>query len=158
GVPEPMLAAARSSFRNDPRVLITSYDLRKGYPLDDADPTETADVTLAVLTLQFTPIEYRQRILSSIADRTRTGGALLLVEKVLGQTARLHEVFDDEYLRMKSRNGYSDEAIARKRASLEGVLVSVDANTNERWLREAGFRQVDCYYRWLNFAGWVAVR
>jgi len=25
-------------------------------------------------------------------------------------------------------------------------------------LRAGGFRQVDCFWRWMNFAGWVAVR
>lgn len=155
-VSQPMLAAARSRFRKqigEGLVDIRALDLRHGYP-DDVSPS----VTLAVLTIQFTPIEYRQRILQDAYNLTVPGGALLVVEKVLGAGAHLHDVFDREYLDFKGRNAYTAEQIARKKASLEGVLVSLTARENERLLREVGFRYVDCYYRWLNFAGWVAVK
>lgn len=155
-VSEPMLAAARREFATEIEegfVEIRRHDLRERYP-NDVSPS----VTLAVLTLQFTPIEHRQRIVQDAYNATVPGGALLLVEKVLGAGSHLHDVFDREYLRMKSRNGYTDEQIARKKASLEGVLVSMSASMNEALLRSSGFRHVDCYWRWLNFAGWVAVR
>ncbi len=154
-VSEPMLEASRLAFARDiaaGRVTIDNLDLRHGYPAG------LASVTLAVLTLQFTPIEYRQRILSDVYAHTIQGGAMLLVEKVLGDTADLDAVMVEEYLAYKGRNGYSSEELVRKRASLEGVLVPLTAKWNEQMLRGAGFRTVDCYWRWLNFAGWIAVR
>ena len=42
--------------------------------------------------------------------------------------------------------------------SLEGVLVPVTAKWNEQLLRSAGFAEVDMFWRWMNFAGWVAVK
>lgn len=155
-VSEPMLAAARQRFAkeiDDGLVEIRNHDLRRGYPNDI-----NVSVTLAILTVQFTPIEYRQRIIQNAYDATVPGGALLIVEKVLGAGSQLHDVFDDEYLRFKAGNAYSEEQIARKKASLEGVLVSMTARANEQLLRDVGFRWIDCYYRWLNFAGWVAVK
>ncbi len=155
-ISEPMLEAAAARFRpsieSGDDVVIRFCDLRYAYP------EVAASVTLAVLTIQFTPMEHRWRILQDAYNSTLPGGALLLVEKVLGASAELHATMDDEYLRFKGRNGYSDEAIARKRASLEGVLVSQTAFMNERMLHDVGFRHVDAYYRWLNFAGWIAVR
>ena len=150
-VAEPMLAAAREAF--GPLVDVRSHDLRAGLPAD-VDPS----VVLSVLTIQFTPIEYRQQIVRSIHDRLRPGGALLLVEKVLGETAVTDDLFTDMYYRLKSANGYDAQAIAQKRRSLEGVLVPVTARWNEQLLRSAGFRVVDCVWRWCNFAAWVAVR
>jgi len=67
-------------------------------------------------------------------------------------------VFVDLYYRMKESKGYSHDEIERKRLSLEGVLVPVTARFNEMLLRGAGFRQVDCFWRWMNFCGWVAVK
>ena len=64
----------------------------------------------------------------------------------------------ESYYRLKSAHGYSQEEIERKRLSLEGVLVPVTARWNEELLYMAGFRQVDCFWRWMNFAGWVAVK
>jgi tRNA (cmo5U34)-methyltransferase len=42
--------------------------------------------------------------------------------------------------------------------SLEGVLVPVTARWNEELLHQEGFASVDCFWRHLNFAGWVAVK
>jgi tRNA (cmo5U34)-methyltransferase len=64
----------------------------------------------------------------------------------------------ERYYTMKARNGYTQEQIERKRLSLEGVLVPVTAHWNEELLRIAGFTQVDCFWRWMNFAAWIAVR
>ena len=50
------------------------------------------------------------------------------------------------------------EEINRKRFALEGVLVPVTARWNEELLNGAGFRQVDSIWRWMNFAGWVAIK
>jgi tRNA (cmo5U34)-methyltransferase len=154
-VSPPMLAAARQRFRSYidcGLVEIRDTDLRREYP-----PVE-ASVTLSILTLQFTPIEYRQRILREVWKHILPGGAFVLVEKILGATAELDGIMVETYYRLKSANGYSQEEIERKRLSLEGVLVPVTARWNEELLQMAGFRQVDCFWRWMNFAGWVAIK
>lgn len=154
-ISEPMLAVARQRFArdiSDGRVKIEALDLRREFP------RVRASVILAVLTVQFTPIEYRQAILQRVHDHLVPGGAFILVEKVLGATAALDEMMVGIYLGMKAGNGYTSEQIARKRASLEGVLVPVRADWNIQALHDAGFRAVDCFWRWMNFAGWVAIK
>jgi tRNA (cmo5U34)-methyltransferase len=154
-VSEPMLEAARARFQGliaCSVVDIRDLDLRTAYPAD------LASVTLSVLTLQFTPIEYRQRILRNVWQHTTAGGAFILVEKVLGATADLDALLVANYYRMKGDNGYSQEQIERKRLSLEGVLVPVTAAWNEQLLQMAGFTQIDCFWRWMNFAAWIAVK
>ncbi len=147
-----MLAAARQRFAGTSNVSIEELDLRYGYP------HPTATVTLAVLTLQFVPIEHRQRVVRDIYQHTAPGGALILVEKVLGATSGIDHTMVETYLKMKARNGYTTEQIDRKRTSLEGILVPLTAEWNESMLRESGFQSIDCFWRWMNFAGWVAVR
>ena len=115
-------------------------------------------MVLAVLTLQFTPIEYRQQIVRRVYESLAPRGAFILVEKVLGATAKIDEAFVELFLNIKRENGYSDSQIDRKRMSLEGVLVPVTAHWNEELLRQEGFTSVDCFWRHLNFAGWVAVK
>jgi tRNA (cmo5U34)-methyltransferase len=117
-----------------------------------------ASLTLSVLTLQFIPIEHRPRVVQDVYDHTVAGGAFLLVEKVLGSSGRLDGLLTDLYHSLKRASGYSQEEIDRKRLSLEGVLVPVAAAWNEDLLRRSGFRDVECFWRCLNFAGWVAVK
>ncbi len=154
-ISEPMIEAARTKFGSHPhgdRVTIQPADLRHEFP------QVRSSLVLSVLTLQFTPIEYRQRIIRRVFDTLEPGGAFILVEKVLGATSELNDAFVDLFLRIKKRNGYSEAEIDRKRLSLEGVLVPVTAHWNEELLHEEGFRSVDCFWRHLNFAGWVAVK
>jgi tRNA (cmo5U34)-methyltransferase len=152
---QPMLDAARRRFAaliEQGTVDIRRLDLRTEYP------AEMASLTLAVLTIQFTPIEYRRRIMQRIADHTLSGGGIILVEKVLGSTAHFDEVLTRRYYELKSLNGYTAEQIERKRLALEGVLVPVSAQWNEDLVRESGFNQVECFWRWCNFAGWIAIK
>jgi tRNA (cmo5U34)-methyltransferase len=154
-VSKPMLEAARERFKgyiDCGMVEIRDLDLRTGYP-----PVK-ASVTLGVLTLQFTPIEYRQRIVSDAYNCTIEGGAFIVAEKVLGASAGIDAGMVETYYAMKHEHGYTEEEIQRKRLSLEGVLVPVTAKWNEDLLTGAGFRQVDCFWRWMNFAAWVAVK
>ena len=153
-VSEPMLEAARKRFASNPdRVEVRAWDLRQGYPTDIQ-----ASVTLAILTVQFTPLEHRLRILRDIWARTVGGGVLVFVEKVIGASAEIDAQMVRVYYDLKRANGYSDEEIERKRLSLEGKLVPLTARWNEEALLHAGFGQVDCFWRWMNFAGWIAVK
>jgi tRNA (cmo5U34)-methyltransferase len=146
-----MIDAARQRFAGDPRVSIRKIDLRTEYP------AARASIILSVLTLQFVPIEHRMRVLSAARRSLAPGGALLLVEKILGANARFDDAFVRLYYALKGANGYSPDQIERKRLSLEGVLVPVTAAWNENLLRSAGFSEVECFWRWMNFAGWIAV-
>ncbi len=149
---EPMIAAARARFAGKTNVVIRKHDLRDGLP------PFRASLILSVLTLQFVPINYRQGILSRCRESLVDGGALVLVEKVLGETSTIDRHMVEIYHALKSANGYSPDQIERKKLSLEGVLVPLTARFDEELLRSAGFSKVDCFWRWMNFAGWVAVK
>lgn len=151
----PMIQASRARFAGpiaEGIVRIEELDLRAGYPAC------RASVTLAVLTMQFIPMEHRQRVLRDVYAHTVDGGAFILIEKVLGTAERIDDAMVACYHDVKARNGYSTDAIQRKRLSLEGVLVPITARWNEESLHTAGFREVDCFWRWMNFAGWIAVK
>jgi len=154
-ISEPMRAAALARFEGYRRagvVEIRDTDLRHGYP-----PVQ-ASLTLAVLTVQFVPIEYRPALLRRVFEHTIPGGAFVLVEKVLGAAGVLDELMTERYLALKREQGYSEDEIARKRLALEGVLVPVTASWNEELLRAAGFTPIECFWRWMNFAGWIALK
>lgn len=152
---EPMINAAMERFNGIPgeSVSLMLTDVRNGLNLD-----VLASVVVSSLTIQFTPIEYRQNIIKSIYDSLIPGGCFIFIEKVLGSSAEINNLMVDLYYELKSKNGYSDLEIERKRLSLEGVLVPVTGRWNEDLLAIAGFRYIDCFWRWMNFAGWIAIK
>lgn len=151
-VSAPMLSACRTRYDNKPFVNISYNDLRTGLPIG------SLDLVLSILTIQFTPIEYRQNILQSVYDNLNDGGAFIYVEKVLGNSAKIDDILVKEYYGLKKDNGYTQEQIANKRKSLEGVLVPLTASFNEHLLNSVGFKYIDCFWRCLNFVGWIAIK
>ena len=151
----PMLEAARNRFRpliDAGVVQVLDLDLRTSFP------RVSASVILSVLTIQFTPIEHRLRILEDVHAALLPGGSFIFVEKVIGATAALDRDFVELYYEFKRSSGYTREEIERKRLSLEGVLVPVTAGWNEELLKTVGFKHTDCFWRWMNFAGWIAIK
>lgn len=126
--------------------------------LEDELPIENASVVVLNLTLQFVRPIYRDRLLASIARGTRTGGCLILVEKVLSEHSALNRLFIKNYYDFKRRNGYSEMEIAQKREALENILVPYHESENKELLSRNGFTAVDAFFRWYNFSGLIALR
>lgn len=151
-VSESFLDLCRQGFKNYPNVKIMNHDLRNGVP------SVSSCLILSILTVQFTPIEYRQKIINSVYESLQPGGAFIMVEKLLGSSFDIDTVLVDEYYEMKSEHQYTQEQIQSKRKSLEGVLVPVTEQWNMDLLRSAGFQKIECFWRYLNFAGWLAIK
>ena len=151
---QPMVEACIKRFRHEVRagtVNIRQHDLRGGLP------PLSPSLTLGVLTLQFVPLEHRQRLIANVFKITRPGGAFIVVEKCLGADAATQALFVDRYHEQKRKNGYTVEQIEAKAASLQGVLVPLTPEGNEAMLRAEGWR-VSRFWQSLNFMGWVCVK
>ena len=153
-VSEPMRQKAKEIFKGIDRVTILNHDLRNGLPKIG----EKVSVILSVLTIQFTPIEYRLNIIKDVYKTLSDGGVFIFVEKVLGETAEIDNTLVELYYELKGENGYTHEKIQKKRKSLEGVLVPVTSSWNIELLRKSGFQNIDCFWRNLNFAGYIAIK
>ena len=155
-VSEPMLDKAKSRLSdkiNERSVSIKNCDLRTDFPQGHYD------VVTSILSIQFTPIEYRQHIVQEIYNHlSSANGCFIMVEKVLGNTDKINKLFVKNYYDMKKQNGYTEEQIERKRLSLEGVLVPVTSDWNVDLLKQAGFRQIDVFWKWMNFVGYIAFK
>lgn len=149
---DAMLDEARSRFGGRENVKVMDRDITTRFP--DAP----CDVIQSILTLQFTPINYRQQLIQSCYDCLEEGGGFIFVEKVLGNGARIDNLQDHFYHALKRDNGYSYDDISAKADSLERVLVPATADWNRDMLETAGFRHVDAFWRWMKFCGWIAIK
>ncbi|HCE40984.1 MAG: carboxy-S-adenosyl-L-methionine synthase CmoA [Alcanivorax sp.] len=126
--------------------------------LNDGVRIENASVVVLNLTLQFVRPMNREALLRSVVDGLRPGGALILVEKVLGSDAFLNRLWIKLYYDMKKRNGYSETEIAQKREALENVLIPYRPDENIKILKRSGLDNVDMFFKWYNFAGFLGVK
>jgi tRNA (cmo5U34)-methyltransferase len=133
------------------------YELRVA-DLNKEFVVENASVVVMNLTLQFIRPLYRERVVRHVFDGLQDQGCLILVEKQTMSDSLLNRLFIRYYYDMKRRNGYSETEIAQKREALENVLIPYRPEENRELLRAVGFKYVEEFFRWYNFAGLVAVK
>ncbi|MFQ5616581.1 MAG: carboxy-S-adenosyl-L-methionine synthase CmoA [Anaerolineales bacterium] len=150
---EAMLKKARGKLKGHlKRCDLVEADLEGDFELSDAS------VVIMNYTLQFIPPKRRVAMLKKIYRGLRPGGGLILIEKVRGESDGLNDLFVEQYHTYKRSRGYSKLEIAKKREALENVLVPLKPGKNRDLLAKAGFRQVDVFFKWFNFAGFLAVK
>ncbi|MEQ1529899.1 MAG: carboxy-S-adenosyl-L-methionine synthase CmoA [Methylococcales bacterium] len=131
------------------------YELRVA-DLNQSVAIDNASVVVLCLTLQFVRPIHRERLLKNIYNSLQTGGALILVEKILAEDSIFNRDFIKYYYSYKRRNHYSDMEIAQKREALENILIPYKLSENISLLRAAGFAHCEVFFKWYNFAGLIA--
>lgn len=147
---EPMIEVCKDKYQLLNNVKILNADICRNILPDGLS------LCLSVLTLQFIEKSKRQNIVNRIYESLNSGCAFILVEKLNAEA--FNDIFTREYYDIKQKNGYSPKQIADKRESLKGVMEPLTEQENIEMLNEAGFKYIECFYRCLNFGGWLAVK
>ncbi|MFH1640371.1 MAG: carboxy-S-adenosyl-L-methionine synthase CmoA [Candidatus Omnitrophota bacterium] len=150
-----MLKVARERLKEQKlwsNVFLREADLNRDFRM------EKPSVVLLILTLQFVrPLE-RESLIRNIYRDLQKGGAIIIVDKILGKDSLTNRLFIDMYHAFKERRGYSKLEISRKREALENVLIPYRLDENIMLLRRSGFETVDIFFTWYNFSGLIGVK
>jgi tRNA (cmo5U34)-methyltransferase len=149
----PMLVKAREKLATSPLPCkLVEADLQGDFSLTNAS------VVIMNYTLQFIPPEQRLRLARKIFQGLNDGGLLILIEKVKSDNSKFNETFIELHHQYKRAQGYSQLEIARKREALENVLTPWTVGENINLLMNAGFCSAEVFFKWNNFAGFVALK
>jgi tRNA (cmo5U34)-methyltransferase len=145
------------------RAKLAEHNFTRPHELRCADlnqgvHVENASMVLMILTLQFIRPLYRDKLVSNLYHGLNENGALILVEKLIGEDSLFNRLFIKYYYDLKKRNGYSELEISQKREALENVLVPYKLMENREMLLRMGFRYCDVFFKWYNFCGIIAVK
>lgn len=119
---------------------------------------ENASMTVLNFTLQFIQPKRRLHLLRQIAAGTRTGGILVLSEKIRFADPYQQELHTSLHHDFKRAHGYSELEIARKRDAVERVLKPDTESEHLDRLRAAGWHAVVRCFQTLNFVSYLAFR
>jgi SAM-dependent methyltransferase len=125
-----MLAAAKDRFRDDERVTIATHDFADELPFDGP-----YDAIITSLAVHHVTDERKQELYAEIAGLLAPGGVFANLEHVSSPTKRLHEEF-----------------LALVNAAEDPSNQLLDVETQLRWLREIGFVDVECFWKWREMA------
>jgi SAM-dependent methyltransferase len=128
---EEMLGRARRRFTDSSAVTVYEHDL------DEPLPAEWGrfDLVVSAFAIHHVVDERKRALYREIYAVLEPGGTFCNLEHVASATPELHE----EFLRVIG----GDEDPSNK-------LVAVE--TQLEWLRDIGFEQVDCFYKWRELA------
>jgi tRNA (cmo5U34)-methyltransferase len=119
---------------------------------------QEASVVVMNFTLQFIPLDHRKELLTRIAQGLRSGGVLVLSEKIEFESPALQKSMVDFHHEFKRAHGYSDLEVSQKRSALEKVLLPESIPTHRERLLEAGFSSCEVYFQCFNFVSMLAIK
>jgi len=134
-----MLARARERFDGEDRVELVEHDLSR--PLPELGRFDAVVSSFAIHHLEH---ERKRALYGEALELLEPGGVFANFEHVASPTERLHRAFFAAIDEPLENEDPSDRTL--------------DVETQLGWLRELGFGDVDCYWKWLEMALLIGVR
>lgn len=134
-----MLAAARDRFGDNPTVSIVGHDLAQPLP-----ELGTFDAIVSSFVIHHLTHERKRELYEEIFARLAPGGLFCNLEHVASPTSVLHVAF------LRAINYDPEQEDPSNRL--------LDMETQLRWLREIGYVDVDCLWKWRELALLISSR
>jgi tRNA (cmo5U34)-methyltransferase len=119
---------------------------------------KNVSLTFSLFTVQFIRPMDKLPLLSRIYAGLVEGGALIIAEKTLAETARLQDALAFPYYDYKLERGFSPTQILDKERSLRGQMTLWTEAELRAALSQAGFREINPIWRSLMFVGLLALK
>jgi hypothetical protein len=131
---------AHRRYAEDKRVEILDTDLMTCYP------QYKASVTLSLFGFCNLPIPAKYMLAEKAYKQTEIGGALIIVDKIHSPSSSVNSAMQQAFLSIPNA------------ASVITQVDPITAKQTEIFLACAGFREIDCFYRSLDVAGFIAIK
>lgn len=130
---DPMLERAKKRFSDDKTVAIVKHDFSYPLPAKQLGRFDSVVSSLAIHHLTHTR---KRELYREIFDLLNSKGVFCNLERVASPTENLHQKF----------------VTATHTQPEDSSNKLLDVETQLKWLREIGFADVDCYWKWLEIA------
>ena len=132
---EPMLEHARKRFAQDKSITLMKHDLNYSLP---AHKIGCFDVVVSSLAIHHLTDQKKKRLYKEIFDLLNPKGVFCNLDRVSSPTENLHLKFLAAY------------GLTPQTEDKTNKIVNMERQLE--WLRQIGFIDVDCYWKWLELA------
>jgi tRNA (cmo5U34)-methyltransferase len=134
-----MLGAAHERFAGEGRIELVEHDLGQSLP-----ELGSFDAVVSSMAIHHLEHERKRALYGEVFELLEPGGVFANFEHVASPSPRLHQAFF--------------AAIAEPLENEDPSDRTLDVETQLGWLREIGFEDVDCYWKWLEMALLIGVK
>ena len=124
----------------------------------DVEFSPPANFVTSLFTMQFLTLAERRVLLARINEGLIEGGGLLIVEKISAEHSGFEDMWTELYWDFKRRQGFTPEQILEKANSIRGVMKPLTVQENFDLLWQTGYSRVDMFFKWYNWAGFLAIK
>jgi ubiquinone/menaquinone biosynthesis C-methylase UbiE len=156
----PMLSRAEEAMAaHRDRCRFVSADLAD--PLPEVCHEEPADVIVSGYAIHHLPDLRKRALYEGVYAALRAGGLFINIEHVASPTPRMEAFYEALYIdhiahvTRKDRDSVAREFHGRPDKA-DNILAPLDLQLT--WLREIGFAEVDCYFKWTELAVFGGIR
>ncbi|MFT9846919.1 class I SAM-dependent methyltransferase [Aneurinibacillus sp. REN35] len=141
---EKMLEIAKLRFEDHPNVKYIVDDYTT-YAFED-----TFDIVMSSLSIHHITDEEKQNVYHKSFSIIKNDGVFINADQVLGSTPYIESLYTNDWKKKIETSGLTKQEIlsAYERTALDKMSTLED---QVRWLKEAGFSDVDCIYKYFNF-------
>ncbi len=132
---ETMLRSAQKRFKEDGHVRIMAHDLNAPLP---RSMLGSFDAVVSCFSIHHLTHQRKKALYKEVFDLLGQGGVFCNLDHVASPTIAMHERFF--------------RAIGQDPEKEDRSNRLLDIETQLNWLREIGFSDVDCYWKWLELA------
>ena len=116
------------------------------------------NLVICILTFPFLNNELRKKILKRIYNSLQDGGALIAVDKINARSGFVNNVLNDLYYDFKLKQKITEKDIINKSKSLRSSIHTHSEKKIFEFIKKAGFKEYDTFFRHFNFIGYIAIK
>lgn len=136
------------NFISDDSIELRVADITNDFELP------TSQIVYSVFTLQFIPYEFREQIIKKIYASLQPNGCFIFCEKEFANNAKFQEVYTFANYNNKAKQ-FSSEEIINKEKDIRSIMNPLKGEDNIKMLKKQGFKNIDVFFKSLNFTGYI---
>jgi len=144
-ISEKMLEVAKQRFKDfrDIKYIVSDYS-KYGF-------TERYDIIISALSIHHLTDEQKEEFYKKCYSILGDNGVFINADQVLGDTRYMNTLYKNQWRSIIEQSGLSKEEIL---SGYERIKLDKEATLSQQltWLRESGFSDVDCVYKYYHFA------
>lgn len=150
---EPMLDKLRSQLGGTHRTTLVHVDFATSDWIAGVGTERSFDVIVSGFAIHHQPDARKKELYAEIYGLLGPGGVFLNLDQVSSATATIEQMFDSfflDHIRRSPAHAGSDASMQEiEKAYSQDKKENLPASVEEqcRWLRELGFKEVDCFFK-----------